>query len=1390
MADTCWDTHPELRELAQERSRLLRRKRRIANPVTQSAAFAEAMTNLGWVRDPNAAPPYPTPQAADSTNMWDVYDLGMVLQLEEELLPIAYHTHSIPMAVEDHCFAVAGRPFNRPRPVMVSARPSAGMWLIDSGASNHYTSMKHILNNFHLIPDIHIMTGRGFVTAKGIGNVTLHTSVGVRTVYDVMWVPALTGRHNLLSIPQLITKNCNIRMSAHGAAIYNAAGLLLVEGIFTGKGFLVKMVTGAPTESVSLQVPGIVTSHPVGSSHPVRTMNRGVTSQVAESLNPTAMLAGSSDTQPMEIWHMRLGHLNQAAIQQLATQATGLHIGPAKHPTVSMNCDSCLRGAQHKHISHARGPPADKLLEHIWSDLKGPLPVDADVYGFRFFIIFIDEKSRYTKAYPLLEKSNAFGAFKVFEARAERVTGNRIINLHVDGGGEFLSSEFRTHCRNRGIELCTTQAYSPEMNGIAERMIRTITEHASAMLWTAGLPIGFWAAAVRTAVFLTNRSPASALQGKTLFEAYFGYKPNLGFLKIWGCRAAAHVPPELRTKTDWASKSTPNCVFIGYSETENLYELWDVEKGCVIRKWDVVFWEHQMGHPAFIPVALPHGVSIGGSIEKRGTLSSSDSTQSAGDLGVDKGFGTDTNLAGAAAKLVPSLREDQNPPPTDVATTTTELPLPPLPARQSITKLPPEQTIKQRATAGELTFIPYVPPPAALNMQEDATMETVVPRQIPALQEAASPETGVPQQIPAPLATMEDDAAYAEWPSIFSFFAFHVTSIPLPTAPDITIPATYKEACLHPKSAHWRIAMEKELRSLRDNNTWELVPLPPGRRAFPNKWVFSHVVGPKVTEELERQTNLTPEMRARLESEGVMEKARLVARGDLQTPGVDYKETFAPVVKFVSLRVLLIYTSLRRFQTRHYDITSAFLHGDVDLEIYMRQPYGFEDGTTRVCKLNKAIYGLCQAARQFYKRLDDILTVIGYTRLAADWAIWFHADGAFIAVHVDDMFVAGSIEQMNAAYKELSSHLRLKDLGEMKKYLGLSIEFDQGVFRISQGHYARKILAEFDSMNVYTAPTPMVEGEKWDTEDSELLTPTLHERYRSAIGMLLYLMHGSRPDLSFAVIKLSQFSSKPRMIHWEGVKRVFRYLRGTLDRAVVLGVKYGAEPGMSDIAPRMMENALIGYFDAAHADNGNKRSTCGYLFTLYGGMISWATKVQKTIALSSTEAEYMSGTEATREAVWLKGLLDAIFHPKYSPYVLRWPIELRGDNQGALALANNPQFHQRTKHIELRHRFISDMVAKGIVRVTYVPTSDMLADSLTKPLRKELHKDHWQRLNLIDVITHDDAAHQLLVAMAQSMEAQQSRKRKWPCVECGNLFPNQTALKRHMLLKEVSGNSH
>ena len=1333
---------------------------------------------------------YALPVQLDDETVWDYYHNALVMGHDDStaLTLDALHRYNIAIATGVACWSAQALPslprspgFTRPpQPGDYVSVPQPGQWLIDSGASNHFTSSRHLLSGYRECPEQKILTGNGYIIAKGIGNVTLHSSVGLRTIFDVLYVPDLSGKHNLLSIPQLVRKGCLISMSKSDGCVISSPdnALVLLQGSFTGKSFIVDMsVCRTSSQIAKLRVQSLPTGQ--FTLLPGHLSDEGQLSTFQSDHIPNiALLAGTEDTQPVEIWHMRLGHLNQAAIQQLTTVATGLKIGPPRPQTVSMRCESCLRGSQHKNISYHRSPGATKRLQHVWADVKGPL-LEKDLYGFRYFCTFICEFTRWTVQYPLLHKNHVFGAYKLYEARYERLANEKVLYLHIDGGSEYLTNEFRTYLRGRGVALSNTQPYSPEMNSIAERAMRTIIEHASAMLWNASLPVGFWSQAVETSVYLLNRSPHSALHARTPYEAWHGVKPNLGHLRIFGCRAAAHVPDELRTKTDWSSKSTPDCIFIGYSETENLFKLWDINKRDVIRKRDVVFWEHEMGHPT-LKYPLTHGVSI------------------CADIGI-------------AEQIVNSLTEELTPPahPIPSSNPAASLPLLPLDARQSIDKISPDPP-----TNPTYRFIPYVPPgpanpipnvprpvladqtahyasavtgassgPANLtpNIPPDATgtqnahytsnpvpLDDVPP---PADQQHVFPHD------PAPLLpddTLELLLAYADPPDAFDMSPRELLPVS-PIAPlDRDIPNSYKQAMRHPRSARWKVAMEAELSTLRKNDTWDLVPLPPGRKAFPNKWVFSYVGGPKLLERMEkemRQLNngeLTEDMRqyldeTRLRNDQVVEKARLVARGDLQRHGIDYTETYAPVVKCVSLRILLIWAARRQLVTRHWDIVSAFLHGNLDLEVFMQQPQGFADGTNRVCRLKKAIYGLCQAARQFYIRLDEILRDLQFTRLASDWAIWIRPhDGAFIAVHVDDMAAAAVDDStLDAIAKLLGSHLELKDLGSIRDYLGITIHRDNNVFSLSQERYITQLLPDYAMDSAFEVHTPALESDRdrWNKDDSPLLaTPKAIKQYQALVGSLLYLMHATRPDLAFPVIRLSQYSAHPRDCHWQALKCILRYLKSTSSASLILGT-----PSVPD------NDGLVGYFDAAHADNIDRRSTCGYIFLLFGSPISWASKVQRTIALSTTEAELMAGTEAAREALWIKGLTNVLFG------TLR--CELRGDNQGALALAVNPVFHQRTKHIEIRHRFISEAVNDGLLNVKYVPTKDMLADSLTKPLPRDSHLDHCLRIGLRLHPASPTVEHSLYMVILQ-------KKRKFKCDDCGNLFANLDALQRHRLKKE------
>ena len=689
-----------------------------------------------------------------------------------------------------------------------------------------------------------------------------------------MWVPNLAGTNNLLSIPQLVRKGCDITIRDQTCIITDRKSQQqFLTGTFDGKGFYVDMAT-CPT---SLNVAKL-TAVPVNDSGNVMMSIL----PVAIETEPTAMLGGTEDTQPLEIWHMRLGHLGERAIRDLVTQSTGMKIGSPTPQTLHMRCEPCLRGSQHRQISYKRGNPAQKLLEHVWADVKGPL-LEKDVYGFKYFVIFIDEKSRFTTVYPLLQKTDVFAAYKLFEARMERVAGCQILNLHVDMGGEWTLNEMRAHCRNRGIEILFTAGYTPNMNSISERTIRTIIEHASLLLWAANLPVGFWACAVKTSVYLLNRSPHSALEGLTPYQAWHGKKPNLGHLRVFGCRAAAHNPDELRGKTSWTSKSTTDCIFVGYSETENLFELWDVYKKTILRKRDVIFWEHQMGHPLLTPKALPHGVSI---------------------------------YADVAGEMIPALTpiNQQNQLPS---TLNNNMPLLPLPSQQTITRLNPEQpTTTQwiQATPDDMaaadqrerhrrqihtlpTMNLNVSDITAMTMMEDTSSTGMDPPILP----INSPH---PPDLPS---TNDIRQCFEITPTTESL---EQSIVPMIT-PGLSIPRSCSEALRHPHAIGWQRAMSKQMQSLIDNETWELVDLPAGKRALPNKWIFSYVSGAQLTDTHD------------------IEKARLVARGDLQRPGDDYCETYAPVVKLVSLRVLLTWAKLKKLQVVHWDVVSAFLHSDI-----------------------------------------------------------------------------------------------------------------------------------------------------------------------------------------------------------------------------------------------------------------------------------------------------------------------------------------------------------------------------------------------------------------------------------------------------------------------------
>ena len=384
------------------------------------------------------------------------------------------------------------------------------------------------------------------------------------------------------------------------------------------------------------------------------------------------------------------------------------------------------------------------------------------------------------------------------------------------------------------------------------------------------------------------------------------------------------------------------------------------------------------------------------------------------------------------------------------------------------------------------------------------------------------------------------------------------------------------------------------------------------------------------------------------------------------------------------------------------DVVTAFLNGKLDEELYMQQPDGYiKPGEEHlVCKLKKSIYGLKQSPRCWNKAFQEYMNSIGFNQSGADPCVYIRTASTMtiVAVYVDDLIlITKTVEEMQEVKKSLAAQFKMKDMGELHYCLGVSIEQDKDrkCLWMHQKQYIQNMIEKHELTEAKTASTPADPNVKLEKDDG-VSKGVDQTTYQSIVGSLLYAAIATRPDIAQAVGVVSKFNLKPTEAHLTAVKRILRYLKGTADQAL----KY----------EKSEDGALVGYSDADWAgDLDDRHSTTGNLFLMVGGPISWASKKQATVALSTSEAEYVALSSATQEAIWLRRLLTDLGAVTNGPTMME-------DNQGAIAIARNPVAHARTKHIDIRYHFVHEAVQEGTVDLCYCPTNDMFADLLTKSL--------------------------------------------------------------------------
>jgi Reverse transcriptase (RNA-dependent DNA polymerase) len=496
---------------------------------------------------------------------------------------------------------------------------------------------------------------------------------------------------------------------------------------------------------------------------------------------------------------------------------------------------------------------------------------------------------------------------------------------------------------------------------------------------------------------------------------------------------------------------------------------------------------------------------------------------------------------------------------------------------------------------------------------------------------------------------------------------------------------------------NWVNAMNDELDALKRNQTWDLVKLPNGKQTVRCRWIY----------------------KIKYKSDGTLEryKARLVAKGYTQTYGVDYKETFAPVAKMNTVRTLMSVATNCDWSLFQMDVKNAFLQGDLEEEVYMNLPPGLpvprESGL--ICRLKKAIYGLKQSPRAWYGKLSSALVKVGFKKGEADSSMFTKTSNKGIIVvliYVDDLVITGSdLSGIKTLKRHLSLEFDIKDLGNLKYFLGVEIARSHKGLFFSQRKYILDLLRETGKLGTKPANIPMDFSQKSTTDNEPLEDIGMFQRL---VGKLIHLTI-TRPDIAYAVSCVSQFMQKPMKGHLELINQILEDLKSAPGRGILM-----RNHGHANI---------VGYTDADWAGSSlDRKSTTGFCVFVGGNAVTWKSKKQAVVARSSAEAEYRAMATAASEIIWLRLLLKELGHNSDNR-----STTLFCDNKAAIHIATNPVFHERTKHIEVDCHFVREKVLNKVIETAYIRSADQIADIFTKPLTKGIFEALKNKLTSDDL---------------------------------------------------------
>ncbi|KAK9178380.1 hypothetical protein WN943_027570 [Citrus x changshan-huyou] len=925
------------------------------------------------------------------------------------------------------------------------------------------------------------------------------------------------------------------------------------------------------------------------------------------------------------LWHRRLGHASNKIISLLLSVSKMECQKFRDEP-----CDICFKAKQTRNVFPISMNKANDMFALVHCDVWGAYRIPSSC-GAHYFFSIVDDYSRGVWVYLMAHKSEVAQLFKNFCAMAKTQFNRQVKMVRSDNGTEFkvLHSFFAEN----GIEFQASCVDTPQQNGRVEQKHRHLLNVGRALRFQANLPLNFWGECILSAAYVINRTPTPLLDGKTPYELLHGKPPLYAHFRSFGCLCYARYVPRDKNKFNPRSRQ---CVFVGYPHGKKGWRVFDLETNEFFVSRDVVFFEdtfpyHDISldcspaHDPYVthdPLRVQHVESPLHSLGSNRDVSTNDAHEEPNSN--DRGSPSSPHVVSDLSSDLAALH-DRGSSSSDVSLSL------------------PSSTEENIGISVIRSTRPKIPN-TRLRDFVCHTTRVIDPASL-------SPAPPLSSGTPYPIANF---VTCANFSANHSRFLAAITTL--------TEPTRYSEAVKDPR---WREAMAKEIDALEKNETWTLADLPPGKKAIGCKWIY----------------------RIKYHSDGSIErcKARLVILGNNQIEGVDYNETFAPVAKMVSVRTFLAVAVARDWELHQMDVNNAFLHGDLDEEVYMQLPPGFSTTSSgKVCRLRKSLYGLSQAPRNWFAKLAGALKSFGFVQSYADYSLFTferHDISIHVLIYVDDLIIAGNNTTAISTFKAyLSCCFHMKDLGVLKYFLGIEISRGPTSMFLSQRKYTLDILAETGLLGAKPTRYPIDQNHRLALDDGPMYSDLV--QYRKLIGRLIYLTI-TRPELCYSVHVLAQFMQCPREIHWEVAIRVLRYLKGHSGQGIFLR--------------RDSALQLIAYCDS-----------------------DWGA----CPLTRRSPTEYQSIAFTCCELTWLKALLKSlgVSHSL--------PTRLYCDSQARLHIAANPVFHERTKHIEIDCHYVQDQIHAGHITASHVRTSEQLADIFTKPLGRHQFENILRKLGI------------------------------------------------------------